>query len=174
MMFLLDNNLETLRAIDLMKMDVDSLLLYVMSIDISSDKRKLLIGTVSSEIYELCFPDGNSFLEGEYSVNTILTAHCTVSDNLSYPNECTAICFLPRNNVFITTGEDWTIRVWENQSNRTKRIVRLDKDNEQRKVKGYPKCIDIDIEEKNVCVGFKEDCAKVRIMLNKDIFLPRA
>jgi len=146
MMFLLDNNLETVRAIE------------------SSDKRKLLIGTVSSEIYELKFPDENNFLEGEYSVNTILTAHSSVSANTSYPNECTAICFLPKNNVFITTGEDWTIRVWENETNRTKQIVRLDKDKEPRKPKGYPKSIDIDIEEKNICLGFKEEYAKVRII----------
>jgi hypothetical protein len=164
MMFLLDNNLETLRAIDLSRMNIESLLLYVMSIDISSDKRKLLIGTVSSEIYELSFQDGNNFLEGEYSVNTILEAHSSVSANSSFPNECTAICFLPKNNVFITTGEDWTIRVWENETNRTKQIIRLDKDKEPRKVKGYPKCLDIDIEEKTICVGFKEEYTKVSLI----------
>ncbi len=164
MMFLLDNNLETLRAIDLSRMNIVSLLLYVMSIDISSDKRKLLIGTVSSEIYELSFQDGNNFLEGEYSVNTILEAHSSVSANSSFPNECTAICFLPKNNVFITTGEDWTIRVWENETNRTKQIIRLDKDKEPRKVKGYPKCLDIDIEEKTICVGFKGEYTKVSLI----------
>ena len=61
MMYLLDSNLEILSSYDLLKMNLDSSLLYVMSIDISPDNLKVLLGTVSSEIYEIAFSNENEF-----------------------------------------------------------------------------------------------------------------
>ena len=143
----------------------------VISIDVSNDKSKLLIGKISSEIYEICFSDRSITTQGNHEINKILMTHCTVSMNSTFPNELSAILYLKNNNVFITVGEDWTLRIWDNNTNKLNKVVRLD--NENGKLKGHGKCLAVDDKETVICVGFKELCVKVKSLDKKDFLLSR-
>lgn len=158
MIFILDQNLDKLRTFDLPKIDLDSSMYLVISIDISQDNSKILLGTISSQIYEIVFSDG-SFLTGEYEINKIQMTHNSLSINSIFANEITAIINLKNNNVYISVGEDWSIRVWDNKINRMSQVVWLD--NESGKPRGYPKCLDVNEKETHICVGFREQYVKV-------------
>ena len=155
---ILDKNLEGVRVFDLLKQDLNPLIPCVMAIDVLEGDSKVLLGTISSEIYEFTFKE--DFLKGEYEVNKIALNHCSTSTSSALPNEFSALLYMKRNEVIITTGEDYCLKIWDINSNKLLKNIKLEKE-DIKKTKLYPKCLDADPEEKFVCIGYKEEFAKV-------------
>mmetsp|Transcript_29049 Transcript_29049/g.100101 ORF Transcript_29049/g.100101 Transcript_29049/m.100101 type:complete len:1414 (-) Transcript_29049:131-4372(-) len=113
---LLGSDLQVRMEFDMAKPTYGSLKPPISSVCLNSDRRKMLIGTAGSEIYELATIDGSDLNGGP-----IVTGHC--SGTLS------ACAAHPQLDEFATVGDDMSLRFWDaggfkNQSDRGHRQLR--------------------------------------------------
>jgi WD40 repeat protein len=129
---ILDNELTILKKLDLNNIIDRTICLNCSpkSIDIMKykeikDINKILIGTLSGEIFELIFE--NDILK-DTEGKCILYNSSHFCENSSESIEITSINYSKKSNLFVTTGKDKTIRFWDPKTKRQIKIIQLNDD----------------------------------------------
>jgi WD40 repeat protein len=91
------------------------------SIDIYGNTTdKILIGTIASDIVEIEFKNGN-YLSESTRYKCYLNAHFSTSSKMN--NQVTGIAYFKPRNIFITTGEDSSMRFWSATHNKHEDVL---------------------------------------------------
>lgn len=85
----------------------------VRSACLSADERRLLIGTQGSEIVEICAMTGDSL-----SPSPLAVGH--------FKDELWGLSAHPKKLEFCTVGDDRTLRIWDIESNKQLRAIKID------------------------------------------------
>lgn len=157
-------------TIDCKKTFTESVCPSIRSLSLSSDNKKLLIGTYGSEIYQLTS-------NGAYSENTAFSpALCFMNGhytpNKQWTNEVWGLAPFHKGDLYATSSDDGTLRVWSSLERKQIRMTRttlnvkkeeipLDKQTQdlQDSVKG--RALDISQDDKMIAVGFKDGYVKI-------------
>ena len=118
---IMDYQLTELRKIQLDSSDIYSVKPNPRSIDMLNNvENKILIGTLTGEIFELIFDE--NILNGEFKVNYLNNSHFSL--NAHENNEIISILYWKSKNLFISISEDGTIRIWNiNENKQIKYII---------------------------------------------------
>jgi WD40 repeat protein len=154
-LMVLDPDLKILRKIDL-NFDSKYLINCIpRSIDVFAHEQgekgiqKILLGTSTGDILELIFTK-NILEEENPSIKIYNSSHYSRNNQ---DNEITSISFLKRYNMFITTCEDKTIRLWNLETKKQNDFIILNED-----IK--PTCSALSINEEIFAVGFDSGLIK--------------
>lgn len=169
-----DKDLAELRRISLDPSKIDSVFSVPRSIEMPlNGTNKILLGTLSSEIFELVFESG-SILYGDYKAENYLSSHYSSSSN--EPNEINGLVYLPKKDLFVSVSEDSTLRFWDMNENKQMGYFRLDVDNNGQKLKNSEGlnlnkalCVDVNSHETHLVIGFID--GSVRLYSIEDEFL---
>ena len=156
-----DKDLTELRRIVLDPTKLNSILPIPRSLEISLDGlNKILLGTLSSEIFELVFSSDN-ILSGDFQVKHYLSAHYATSS--TEVNEINGLVYWPGKELFITVSEDVTVRFWDVQENKQMEYFKLDIDDNGKKISNLMKasCVDIDCNELHMAIGFTDGSIRI-------------
>lgn len=158
-----DKDLSELRRIVLDPSKMNSILPIPRSLEIHLDGiNKLLLGTLSSEIYELVFSSG-SMLYGDYEAKHYQSAHYSTSS--AETNEIKGLTYWPGKDIFVTVSDDATVRFWDVEENKQMEFFKLDVDDNGKKIVSQvmikPICVDIDKNETNMSIGFIDGSIRV-------------
>jgi microtubule-associated protein-like 6 len=170
---ILDKDLSELRRILLDTTKVDSVLSLPRSLEISPiSSNKILLGTLSSEIFELTFSTSN-ILTGDFTSTNYLYGH--YSQSREDANEINGISYLTKKDLFVTVSDDSTLRFWDAEKNKQVEYFKLDIDNNGQKIKNSEglniskaQCVDGNLKETHIAVGFID--GSVRIYCIQDVF----
>lgn len=142
----------------------------IRSLYLSPDNKKLLIGTFGSEIYQLTS-------SGVYAENTtfspsicFMKGHYT--PNRQWTNEVWGLAPFHKGDLYATSSDDGTLRVWSSLERKQIRMTRTNLDASDAEipldkqtgdltdsVKG--RAIDVSQDDSIIAVGFKDGCVRI-------------
>ena len=166
-----DKDLLELKRIILDPYKLDCILPVPRSLEITPDGvNKILLGTLSSEIYELIFPSGN-MLYGDFELKHYLSAHYVSSSTET--NEINGLTYMPGKDIFITVSDDATVRFWDHEENKQIEYFKLDLDDSGKKISSQEgikgACVDIDRSESQMAIGFIDGIIRIYSIDNFEI-----
>ena len=130
------------------------------SIDIYGNTTdKILIGTIASDIVEVEFKNGN-YLSEPTRNKCYLNAHFSATSKTN--NQVTGIAYFKPRNIFITTGEDSSMRFWSASHNKHEDVLAFEH---------KPCALTISPNHKHIIAGFES--GKIQVYDGKDFENPQ-
>jgi WD40 repeat protein len=166
----MDKDLTELRKIILSNDKIDSALPIPRSLEIKNNNT-ILLGTLGSEIFELEFE--GSFLNGNFKAHNILASHFSTSN--AEINDINGLAYWPSKDLFVSVSDDCTLRFWDIATNKHMDYLKLDLDNEGRKIKSEQgninkaTCVHISPAETSLVIGFIDGSFRVNKLLILDL-----
>lgn len=111
--FMLDAAFEQKLSFDMSKPEYNCFKRGVSSVCLNADGRKVLVGTLGSEIFELSTAD-----ETDMNGGALVTGHCK--------DELWGLAVHPHQEEFCTVGDDKTLRVWAIGAHKCTRMLKLE------------------------------------------------
>lgn len=142
-------------AIDLKKLLPDSVLPKPQAIDMTTDSKTIIIGTLGQEIYQVSTKDLKLNNNTKFQVKEILKSH--YAPNLKYTNEVWGLCVLSDGDRFLSCSADGTLRQWSISERKQLNFLSLNIDQSGQTLPVDSQTKDLQTMAKLRCVGVSPD-----------------
>ena len=166
----LTRSLKILATIDCTKTLPESVCPQIRALAVSSDNKRLLIGTYGSEIYQSTFSGPISEKTSFSDATCFMTGHYT--PNKQWTNEVWGLAPFHKGDQYVSSSDDGTLRLYSALERKQLKVTRTTLDSKkeetpldkqtgdlQDSVKG--RCIDVSQDDSLIAVGFKDGFVKI-------------